>query len=146
MPNASVKREKSLPFSRVSLRFMRRTCRSTSPYDMAAQVQSMAAALRDHHVAGALFARPGRAEQSFVACDPDTGVMCRVRADWMPDPGAGERQLVVDYKTTASAEPGAFAGSMGKFGYHVQGAWYCDALAWLETPGHRGRAVLVAGR
>jgi hypothetical protein len=93
------------------------------------RAQAMAAQLREHPIAGPLFARPGKAEQSFVARDPETGVMCRIRVDWMPDVAPGARVLAVDLKTTASAEPVAFAKSMATFGYHQQGAFYCDALA-----------------
>lgn len=97
----------------------------------AATVAAMADALRAHPVAGPLFARPGRAEQSFFARDPETGVMCRARADWLPDVPDGGRLLVVDYKSTADASPAGFASSSAKFGYHQQGPWYCDVLSWL---------------
>lgn len=94
-------------------------------------ITAMAAALRAHPVAGPLLGRPGRAEQSFIARDPETDVMCRARIDWLPDVPAGARAIAVDYKTTTDASPAAFAASMGKYGYHQQGAFYADALLWL---------------
>lgn len=94
-------------------------------------ILAMAAALREHPVAGPLFARPGVSEQSFVARDPESGVMCRTRIDWLPDVAAGARAIVVDYKTTTDASPEGFAESMGKYGYHQQAAFYTDALVWL---------------
>lgn len=94
-------------------------------------IAAMAAALRAHPVAGPLLARPGKAEQSLIARDPESGVMCRVRIDWLPDVVPGARALAVDYKTTADASPAGFALSMGKFGYHQQGPFYGDALLWL---------------
>lgn len=108
------------------------------------RVEAMAAALRAHPIAGPLFARPGRAEQTFVARDDETEVLCRVRVDWLPDVPPGARVLVVDLKTTASAEPAAFAKSMASYGYHQQGAFYSDAVVHaldLDVP---PRFVLVA--
>lgn len=110
----------------------------------AATVAAMADALRAHPVAGPLFARPGRAEQSFVGRDPETGVMCRARADWMPHVDGG-RVLVVDYKSTADASPAGFKVSSAKYGYHQQGPWYCDVLTWLDLDnGIPPQFVLVA--
>lgn len=97
----------------------------------AAKVYDMAVALRQHDIAGPLLARPGRAEQSFVARDPETGVLCRVRVDWMPTVGPDGRVLLVDYKSTGSADPYAFARSMATYGYHQQAAFYSDAITWL---------------
>lgn len=97
----------------------------------AAIVYDMAVALREHPVAGPLLARPGRAEQTFIAPDPETGVMCRARVDWMPHVAPSKPVLVVDYKTTTSVDPFEFAKSMGRYGYHQQGAFYSDVLTWL---------------
>lgn len=108
-------------------------------------VEAMAAALRAHPTVGPLFARPGRAEASFVARDEESGVMCRARIDWMPDVPATGRVLVVDYKTTTDASTRGFAASMAKYGYHQQGPFYCDVLTWLGLDNGRSpRTVLVA--
>lgn len=96
-----------------------------------AMLDEMVAALRSHPTAGPLLARPGRSEQSYVGRDPETGVMCRVRIDRLPDVEPGQRVIAVDYKTTSDASPAAFMSSIAKFGYHVQGAWYSDVLRWL---------------
>jgi hypothetical protein len=113
--------------------------------DDARTVSAMAEALRAHPVAGPLFSRPGRAEQSFVARDPETGVMCRARVDWLPDVPDSGRVLVVDYKSTNDASPDGFAASAAKFGYHQQGPFYCDVLSWLGLDhGQPPRFVLVA--
>jgi hypothetical protein len=109
------------------------------------RLRAMVDALHAHPVAGPLFARPGRAEQSFFARDLDTGVMCRTRVDWMPDVADGARVLAVDLKSTADAHPDSFAGSMRKFGYHQQAAFYLDALTWLGLDNGRApRFVFVA--
>jgi hypothetical protein len=108
-------------------------------------VKAMAQALREHPVAGPLLARPGLAEQSFIARDPESGVMCRARVDWMPAVADDARVIVVDYKTTTSAQPAAFARSMADFGYHQQGPFYTDVITWLgDDHGTEPLFVLVA--
>lgn len=97
----------------------------------AAAIEGMAAALLAHPDAGPLLTRPGVAEQTLVYQDPETGVWCRVMADWMPEGEPGARVLVVDYKTTANAEPDAFARTAAGYGYHDQGAFYTDAVTAL---------------
>lgn len=94
-------------------------------------LDAMVAAVQAHPVAGPLLARPGCSEASFVARDPESGVMCRVRIDRMPAVEAGSRLIAVDYKTAADASPDAFMSSLGKYGYHQQGAFYVDVLRWL---------------
>jgi PDDEXK-like domain of unknown function (DUF3799) len=85
-----------------------------------AQVSAMAAAIRAHPVAGAIFTpERGRAEQSLFQQDAETGVWLRVRLDWMFD-----RPIIADYKTSKSANPLSFAKSVADFGYFVQDAFY----------------------
>lgn len=111
----------------------------------ATRVEEMAAALRQHPVAGPLFSRPGRAEQSIVYRDPESGVMCRVRTDWMPDVPEDSRVILVDYKSTVDAHPAAFAKSMTTYGYHQQGPFYCDGITALGLDhGQPPLFVLVA--
>lgn len=97
-------------------------------------VQLMAAEQLRHPAA---FARgSGKPEQSLFAQDAATGVWLRARIDWLPDP-TDERMVLVDYKTTVSAEPSAFARSVAKYGYYQQAAWYVDlviALGIAEDP------------
>lgn len=88
-------------------------------------VQAMAAALRAHPLASALFAEGGLAEQSLFWTDPDTKVPCRARLDWLS-------HRVVDYKTTTSAHPDHIAKAADNFGYHMQAAWYLDGARHLD--------------
>jgi hypothetical protein len=92
------------------------------------QVLAMAEVIRSHPVASKLLdpAR-GKAEQSLFWQDTKSGVDCRARLDFLPDPGPG-RMLVPDYKTTVSAEPEAIAKAVHKYGYHQQDDWYTDAV------------------
>ena len=90
-------------------------------------VEQMAASVRAHPTAGALLSA-GIAEQSIFWRDEATGVLLRARPDWLHVNTTG-RLIVVDLKTTASANPGEFTGSASKFGYFAQQAWYLDGIA-----------------
>jgi hypothetical protein len=93
-----------------------------------AQVRAMADAILDHPVTGELFTRNDTtSEQSLYWTDEQTGVACRAR----PDLAVNDWSLVVDYKTTVSADPREFAKSIAKYGYHQQQAWYCEAVETL---------------
>lgn len=97
------------------------------------RAEAMAAAVHAHPIAGPLLARPGESEASFVGRCPDTGVMCRIRVDRLPDTQPGARALAIDVKTTGDASPHGFALSMAKYGYHQQGGFYGDVLRWLDV-------------
>lgn len=92
------------------------------------QVNAMATAVERHPVAGRLFA-PGRgdAERTLAWIDEATGVWCRARLDWMCRSANG-RLIVVDYKTTTSAEPSKVARAIHDYGYHQQASWYLDGV------------------
>lgn len=105
-------------------------------------VVAMAAKLREHPVAAALFHPDrGQPEQSLFWADPATGVRCRARLDWMPyftayaadgqpTPGSGHpgRLIVPDYKTCRSAAPDDIQRAVHDHGYHQQAAWYVDGI------------------
>jgi hypothetical protein len=96
-----------------------------------AQVDAMAAALRQHPFASALFdpARGGEPEQSAFWHDATHAVDRRCRFDWLPATDGG-RLIIPDYKSAASAQPRVFARAAAAFSYHQQDAWYRDtALA-----------------
>jgi hypothetical protein len=103
------------------------------PSDME-QVTEMVAAVRRHPIAGPLFTPgTGIAEQSLYWIDPDTGVTCRVRPDWLKElPGL---TLCVDYKTAAKADPESMSKAIAERGYHQQDAFYLDGIqAVLHKP------------
>ncbi|MEU8829418.1 PD-(D/E)XK nuclease-like domain-containing protein [Streptomyces sp900116325] len=91
------------------------------------QVQAMAEAIRQHPLAGPLFAPgTGKAEQSIFWTDPATGVRCRVRPDWLKQlPGL---TLCVDYKTIKSADPDTVSKAIRDHGYHQQDPLYIDGI------------------
>lgn len=63
----------------------------------------------------------GVSERSLIWQDDEFGIERRCRVDW----GIyGDRILLVDYKTSVSAEPTSFAKSVANFGYDSQDDWY----------------------
>lgn len=71
----------------------------------------------------------GRAEVSAFANDPNTGVLCRVRPDWVHDLGDG-RVLLLDVKTVGSALEDGFLMQARKLRYYVQAKFYSDVYEW----------------
>lgn len=96
------------------------------------EIRAMAAALRAHPWASALF-RPddGRSEVSLFWRDDETGVDLRARLDRLRNAEAGRRLIVADYKSAVSAETGHIAKALYNFGYACQADWYLSALAAL---------------
>lgn len=99
------------------------------------QVHAMADALRRHPVASALFnPATGKPEQTLVWVDDDTGIWCRARLDWLPNPGTG-RLIIPDYKTCRSASPEAIRKAIAEHGYHQQADWYRTGAQALGIAG-----------
>lgn len=107
----------------------------------AEQVDAMAAAVLAHPQAAVLLAE-GKPEQSAFWTDWTTGVDRRARLDWLTVHDNGTATMV-DLKTTASAEPGAFAKSVFAYGYDIQQQYYIDAVRSLGLA-DRVRFVFVA--
>lgn len=93
-----------------------------------AKASAMARAVRDHPRAGPILRVAEAVEQSWFATDPDTGVLLRGRPDLVSSTYLEEadRLLIVDYKTSASANPKDFARTSANLLYHLQVAWYLD--------------------
>lgn len=98
----------------------------------AQQVADMAAALRADPLAARVLAKGrGEPEVSLFWHDPEHDVDRRGRVDWLREPDANGRLILVDYKTTDSADPDALARSVVRFGYHMQASWYRDLVIGL---------------
>lgn len=63
----------------------------------------------------------GSAEQTRYFVDSETGVKCKMRADFVH---GSQQSVIVDYKTTDDARSKAFARSIINYGYDVQAAHY----------------------
>jgi hypothetical protein len=77
----------------------------------------------------------GRAERTYLWRDPETGVPMRGRPDYVK-PG-----LLLDFKTSASANPRAFQARVWDNGHHIQAALYLDAHELLT--GERGEWLWI---
>lgn len=94
-------------------------------------IEKMAASVREHPIASALFGN-GEPEVSAFWTDPATGVQCRARFDWLPEAVDGKRLIVPDLKSAISAAPTDFEKASARFGYYVQQEHYRDALVALD--------------
>lgn len=94
-------------------------------------IDGMAASLGAHPVAPLLFAT-GLPEVSAFWTDPETGVQCRARFDWLPETQQGRRLVVPDLKTASTAAPTEFAKAAARFGYYAQQEHYRDGLMALD--------------
>lgn len=68
----------------------------------------------------------GEHEQSFFWTDPETGEAVKCRPDCLTEYEG--KKYIVDYKTTASCEDGAFERSCKKYGYQLQAGMYREGL------------------
>lgn len=116
--------------------------------DEYAEVVAMADAVDTHHAAGPLFTS-GWAEMSFTWTDSATGIACKGRTDWLCHDGwvsgdAGKpsrkRVILVDLKTSTSADAREFGRSAARYGYHMQLAHY---RAGLVANGYEVSQVLI---
>lgn len=94
------------------------------------KVKAMHKALLAHDFAPNAFIN-GQAERTLVCRDEETGVLLRVRPDFLPT----ALQHIPDYKTAATARPVDFARQVEKLGYHMQAALYLDAIE--AVTGHK---------
>jgi hypothetical protein len=78
---------------------------------------NIARAVRSHPYAAELLSA-GKAETSIWWDDPETGLRCKCRPDWI------NGSTCIDLKTTTDASPKGFAKSVAGFRYHVQAAHY----------------------
>ncbi|HXJ25651.1 MAG TPA: PD-(D/E)XK nuclease-like domain-containing protein [Streptosporangiaceae bacterium] len=91
-----------------------------------AECEAIAQAVRDHDLAGGLFAE-GDAEQSIFWRDEAYKIWLRMRMDWAT--WFDGLPSVVDFKTTADASPEGFAKSCAEYGYYRQDPWYREGWA-----------------
>jgi hypothetical protein len=81
----------------------------------------------------------GKAEQSAVCHDAETGVLCKARPDYM-----GKDGVLLDLKTTESVDFFNFQRSVRTFRYHVQAAWYLDTVNAAMGANLFSRFILIA--
>jgi hypothetical protein len=95
--------------------------------DVLAECNALAESVLAHPLARSLLERPGKAEQSLFAQDPETKIWLRARIDWLPDAN-DEQTVIVDLKTAVSADPRDFGRAAAEFGYDLQSEFYQHVL------------------
>jgi PDDEXK-like domain of unknown function (DUF3799) len=87
-------------------------------------VRAIAGSIRAHPIASEAF-RGGEAEITLSWSDPETGVPCKARPDYLRAHG----RWLVDLKTATSANPRSWRDQAYRLGYHARAAWYLDGAA-----------------
>lgn len=67
----------------------------------------------------------GKSEMTCLWKDKETGLYCKCRPDRVPN---GDYGVIVDIKTTRSANKDSFTRSIIQYGYHRQAAYYLDGF------------------
>lgn len=104
-------------------------------------VNAMAAALREHPIAGPLL-DPDRGYTEVSLFWRDGPVWGRARIDKLTATRTG-RPVVVDYKSAVSAAPTKVEKAISDRGYHVQGGFYTAGVRALNIGGEDTGYVLV---
>jgi len=86
-------------------------------------LKAMSQAIVQHPAARMVLEGKGKIEASLFWTDPETGVECRCRPDWMRDDG-----LLVDLKSARDASPDWFTKDAWNHHYHLQAAMYCEGF------------------
>lgn len=92
-----------------------------------ASVDVMMEAVRANAAAHEVMSQPGYAELSGFVEDPETGVIMRVRFDWLTASGHA-----VDIKKTQDCRQRAFQRSIHSYRYHCQQAMYSHVFELIE--------------
>lgn len=93
--------------------------------------RAISSRIHKHKIGSALFS-DGDAESSIFWTDQETGVDCRGRIDWLKHDSMENRWIITDIKSTTNASPLSFQRDVFKYGYHIQSAFYWDALLQLD--------------
>lgn len=88
--------------------------------------QSQLTAITEHPDLANLL-REGRGEVSLFWIDKATGIYCKARPDWMPNPD-GKRIKPVDIKTCADESPSGFGRAAARLRYDLQAAHYTAGI------------------
>jgi exodeoxyribonuclease VIII len=97
-------------------------------YDLCVAMQE---AVRAHPEASKYLAA-GRAEQVVTWTDEETGLPCKLRADWLCDvPGLA---VLIDVKSTATIDAALFGATAARMGHYAQVAMYWRGLQAAGLP------------
>lgn len=100
-------------------------------------IQGILESISAHKQASKLVA-DGHAEESLFWRDPESGVQCKARPDFIR-----EGRIIVDIKSTADASYRSFQKDVANYGYHVQAALYLDGAS-VVLNGNFDTFIIVA--
>jgi hypothetical protein len=98
-------------------------CTALDPREHACALKVRESVLAIPDMASALSV--GQGEVSAFWSDPETGVLCKCRPDWV-HPVGDDAVILIDGKSYASADEEEFARQVAKMDYHLQAALYTD--------------------
>lgn len=103
-----------------------KTLVSMAEYDM---VRGMRDAVYAHSLLGPLM-RSGEAEKSLYSIDGETGLLLKVRPDWLP---SAADNVIIDLKSCVDASDDAFGRHAASLDYPMSAAHYLDLLPWADV-------------
>lgn len=89
------------------------------------KIVKMRQSIEDHPLAWMLI-KQGISEQTIIWQDEDTGLLCKCRPDRIPD---GNKGVVLDLKTTRSADEYNFRRDVVNLGYAREAGFYLEGFA-----------------
>ena len=104
------------------------------------QIEAMAASVMSNKYAAVLI-NSGEHEQSYFWQDSQTGIELKCRPDCRTD--LKSTSVIVDLKTTESADTDSFMRSCLKYGYDLQAAMYTQGVSEVEGKPHKFVFVAV---
>lgn len=108
-------------------------------------IHYMTDAVLAHTAAAEILGGAGRNEVTMIWEDPETGALCKGRADRITsfgDSGQGW-SVIADLKSTINASPEDWGKSAARFFYHSQAAWYLDGADVLAPRDRRFLFICV---
>lgn len=100
------------------------------------QAFAIANAVRNHPLV-APYLSDGLFETAIHWTDPETGLLCKARPDWL----LPKQRILLDLKTTKSIDGRRFAGDVARYLYHCQMAHYYDGV--IHALGWKPERVLI---
>lgn len=91
------------------------------------KITAMNKSIEDHPLAWILI-KQGISEQTIIWDDEDTGLRCKCRPDRIPD---GNKGVILDLKTTRSADEYSFKRDVVNLGYVREAGFYLEGFAQI---------------
>lgn len=111
--------------------------------DDALVMAEMEAALEKCHLTNDLIRGEGQNEVPLFWTDPETGEKCKAKCDRIIR-GLDGKFVIIDYKTTVSADTDKFCHEIFRYGYHFQAGFYSEGLKQALGLNYQPAFIFVA--